>query len=79
MRNNFRFMSCLAAIAMGFALAPAAMRNADAAPPSSNFVDRRRGKGMRYKRGTGLQSKPKRRSNRLIVSKRVRRKHRRAA
>lgn len=39
----------------------------------------RRGKGQNNRRGKGLRNPPKARSNRLIVSKRVRRKHRRAA
>ncbi|HYC94876.1 MAG TPA: hypothetical protein VEB39_04175 [Sphingomicrobium sp.] len=33
----------------------------------------------RYRRGKRAQAKPQRRSNRLHISKRVRRKHRRAA
>lgn len=33
----------------------------------------------RHRRGKRAQAKPRKRSNRLIVSKRVRRKHRRAA
>lgn len=33
----------------------------------------------RYRRGKNAQAKPRKRSNRLTVSKRVRRKHRRAA
>lgn len=33
----------------------------------------------RYKRSRGAQAKPRRRSNRLTISRRARRKHRRAA
>lgn len=52
-------------------------------PPSDldlgTYRPSRRGKGQNNKRGKGLRSKPKKRPNRLIISKRVRRKHRRAA
>jgi hypothetical protein len=41
--------------------------------------DNRRGKGQRNRRGKGAISRPKKRPNRLTISKRVRRKHRRAA
>jgi hypothetical protein len=40
---------------------------------------RRGGKGRNNRRGKGIQAKPKKRPNRLTISKRVRRKHRRAA
>lgn len=39
----------------------------------------KRGKGQNNRRGKGKHSPPKRRPNRLLISKRVRRKHRRAA
>ena len=39
----------------------------------------RRGKGLNNRRGKGQRNPPKARSNRLHISKRVRRKHRRAA
>ena len=39
----------------------------------------RRGKGQATRRGKGKLAKPRKRPNRLTVSKRVRRKHRRAA
>jgi hypothetical protein len=39
----------------------------------------RRGKGQNNRRGKGLTAKAKKRPNRLTISKRVRRKHRRAA
>lgn len=45
----------------------------------ARYVRQRRGKGHNNRRGKGEQSKPAKRSNRLHVSKRVRRKHRRAA
>jgi hypothetical protein len=38
----------------------------------------RRGKGQNNRRGNGLCAKPKKRPNRLTISKRVRRKHRRS-
>lgn len=44
-----------------------------------SYRRQRRGKGQNNRRGKGARSRPKARSNRLIVSKRVRRKHRRAA
>lgn len=34
---------------------------------------------VKYRRGRRLQAKPKKRANRMHISKRVRRKHRRAA
>lgn len=39
----------------------------------------RRGKGQRNRRGRGAVARPKKRPNRLTISKRVRRKHRRRA
>lgn len=39
----------------------------------------KRGKGQNNRRGKGKRSPPKQRPNRLTISKRVRRKHRRAA
>jgi hypothetical protein len=59
-----------------------------AVPPIGDYGDglgltpsrkQRRGKGQNNRRGKGLRSKPKIRPNRLTISKRVRRKHRRAA
>lgn len=46
--------------------------------PGLGIGRQRRGKGQNNLRGRGAQAKPKKRSNRLIISKRVRRKHRRA-
>lgn len=43
------------------------------------FGPGRRSKGKGIRRGNGIQAKPKKRRNMLTVSKRVRRKHRRAA
>jgi hypothetical protein len=44
------------------------------------FIPReKRGKGQRNRRGKGKVSRPKSKPNRLHISKRVRRKHRRAA
>lgn len=39
----------------------------------------RKSKGQNYRCGKGVQAKPRKRPNRLTISKRVRRKHRRAA
>lgn len=39
----------------------------------------RRGKGLNNRRGKGKRNPPRSRSNRMHISKRVRRKHRRAA
>lgn len=44
-----------------------------------NPKQRRGGKGQNNRRGKGKRSAPKKRPNRLIISKRARRKHRRAA
>jgi hypothetical protein len=38
-----------------------------------------RGKGKNNRRGRGKVTKPRKRPNRLVISKRVRRRHRRAA
>jgi hypothetical protein len=48
-------------------------------PGNLDYLDRRRGKGQNNRRGKGKRSPPKARPNRLTISKRVRRKHRRAA
>ena len=60
------------------------------APPSTSqsamslldgrfMPNRPNGKGRVNRRGKGLQAKPKKRSNRLHMGRRVRRKHRKAA
>jgi hypothetical protein len=81
MRNNFRFMMGIAAIAMGFASAPAAMMDAGGLPEADGVLGprRHRGKGHNNLRGRGKVDKPRKRSNRLTISKRVRNKHRKAA
>ncbi|MES2987661.1 MAG: hypothetical protein V4808_07130 [Pseudomonadota bacterium] len=78
-------------LAAATALAPAiVIRNQPAimAPDTQVRADRRRklrrqavASGMlaRVRRSRGAQAKPRRRSNRVTVSRRVRRKHRRAA
>jgi hypothetical protein len=71
-------------LGFAFALASVALALPIQAPPSI-FTDgltstrHRRGKGQDNRRGKGLKAKPKKRPNRLTISKRVRRKHRRAA
>jgi hypothetical protein len=77
MRNPY--MISLLAIAAGLATAPMAMHDANALPESGGFLRERRGKGRNNKRGKGLQARPRKHSNRVTISKRVRRKHRRAA
>jgi hypothetical protein len=70
----------LAAAALAFGAGPVA-------PPIGGYGElsaapakkRRRGKGQNNCRGKGLRAKAKKRPNRLTISKRVRRKHRRAA
>jgi hypothetical protein len=69
---------------MGMAFAVAAMGMPIAAPshgenPSDAFKPSKRGKGRNNRRGKGKIAKPQRKSNRLTISKHVRRKHRRAA
>jgi hypothetical protein len=43
------------------------------------FPKQKRGKGQNNRRGKGKRSPPKSRPNRLTISRRVRRKHRRSA
>lgn len=49
------------------------------AKDESRWRRQRHGKGQNNRRGKGARSSPKARPNRLTVSKRVRRKHRRRA
>jgi hypothetical protein len=48
-------------------------------PSGDYFPKPKRGKGQNNRRGKGKRSPPRSRPNRLTISKRVRRKHRRAA
>lgn len=68
-----------AMFAAGPGLAQGGSAGVDPLTGLNPFSDRRRGKGQNNRRGKGLRAKPKKRSNRLTISKRVRRKHRRAA
>lgn len=73
-------MMMLGAAAVAIAHAPAASMEA---PPIGGELGlrprrSRKGKGHNNKRGTGARSKPRKRPNRLIIGKRLRRKHRRA-
>lgn len=65
------------------AAAPMTINAADAGPSLDpvrpDFYRQRKGKGQNNRRGKGKASPPKSRPNRLHMSKRVRRKHRRAA
>lgn len=76
-------------LSLGIALAAMAFAAPAGAPVETGGFDPlglrpargkdRRGKGQNNRRGKGLRAKPKKRPNRLTISKRVRRKHRRAA
>jgi hypothetical protein len=70
----------LGAVAMGLS-APATVATSDpfGGVATDHFPKPKRGKGQNNKRGKGKRSPPKSRPNRLTISKRVRRKHRRAA
>jgi hypothetical protein len=65
----------------GTALVSAAFSPKHFADPATNLLPTRRraSKGRGLKRGKGRQAKPPKRCNLRTVSKRVRRKHRRAA
>ena len=80
MRNNYRFMLGLAAIAIASGIAPniAIQQVEEKTGLDFEKARRHRGKGQNNRRGKG-HSAPKKRSNRLTISKRVRRAHRRSA
>lgn len=82
MRNNFKFMLGLALMAIAAGInAQQAMAQVEK-QTGLNFekASRHRGKGHNTPpRGRGKVDKPRKRSNRLTISKRVRRRHRRAA
>ena len=73
----------LAAIGAMMAASSAAVQQAGPTGlmPELDFFPKpkRRGKGQNNRRGKGKRSPPKSRPNRLTISKRVRRKHRRIA
>jgi hypothetical protein len=74
-------------IALACSAAAAAFSMPPIAPQVGGYGDfgigpshkHRRGKGLNKRRGRGFRAKPPKRSNRLTISKRVRRKHRRHA
>lgn len=70
--------------AIALAAASIGISNVQSVAPGRSAAEvlpgtQRRGKGQNNRRGKGLKSKAKKRPNRLTISKRVRRKHRRAA
>lgn len=69
-------VAAMAVTAMGPSIALRGVGN-ERAP--DRFIRNRIGKGRNNRRGKGKHNSPKSRPNRLIISKRVRRKHRRAA
>lgn len=75
-RNPIFSIMALASAALAFSPLAAPL----ALPGGLDKIDRvqRRGKGQNNRRGKGKRSPPKSRPNRLTMSKRVRRKHRRA-
>lgn len=81
--RKFGFFGMLAAVASaGMALAspaiaPVAIHHA-VSPERKNRRLVKPDLAPRYRRSRGPQAKPKRRSNRLHISRRVRRRHRRA-
>jgi hypothetical protein len=76
-----RGFALIAAAAAGVAASysSAAAGPSTSTPDGNFFVSNRPGKGKGNKRGKGAVSRPKKRPNRKIVSKRVRAKHRKAA
>jgi hypothetical protein len=76
----FAFIAAMASATL--ASSPAtSITNDDPNTPSGIdfFPKQKRGKGQNNRRGKGKRSPPKGRPNRLTISKRVRRKHRKAA
>lgn len=67
-----------AAVALGAAMPPLAASNG-LGPALAPTLRQKRGKGENNRRGKGERARPKKRRNMLLVSKRVRRKHRRRA
>lgn len=81
MRGFYGAIAALTALSVGAAPAMTVDRVDD--PLRQGDVDyfpkQRRGKGQNNRRGKGKSNPPKSHPNRLTISKRVRRKHRRAA
>ena len=79
MRSGFRIGAVLAATAALFA-GPAVMREMESEADFRRFFTRRLGfKPAQFRQSKGKPTKRKLKPNRLHVSRRVRRKHRRAA
>jgi hypothetical protein len=77
--RSFYSLAMAAAIIGAAAASPNIINAPDSAFPALQPVRRTsRGKGQNNRRGKGFQDRPKRRPNMLRVSKRIRRKHRRA-
>lgn len=79
-----RMIAAIAAMAAASAATAASMTVANEVnplrvPDLDFFPREKRGKGQNNRRGKGKSNPPKKRSNRLLISKRVRRKHRRRA
>lgn len=75
-----RSLARIAALSTIFAASALAVNAMSPVRPEFELLPRRsRGKGKGAKRGKGLQAKAAKRPNMRHVSKRVRRKHRRAA
>lgn len=82
MFNRQPFLAGIAFMAMSAAglVAPAPAEEAMHGHGGYNPARRlKRGKGKDNRRGTGVQAKPAKKTNMVRMSKRVRRKHRRAA
>jgi hypothetical protein len=75
----FGFLCGMAALALGSASIAPPHGEAPGGLSPSPARKQKRGKGHNNRRGKGAISRAKRRPNRLTISKRVRRKHRRAA
>lgn len=75
----FNFGAAIAAMAIGLVTAGVEAPHADDFGNLVPLRNRHKGKGQANRRGKGRRSKPRAKPNRLTISKRVRRKHRRAA
>jgi hypothetical protein len=76
--RNLHMLAAMGALASSFAVGNEIPLHGEM-PTDLMPAKQRRGKGQSNRRGKGLQAKARKRSNRLTISKRVRRKHRRSA